>query len=51
MTFLTYVLAFFHFNTEIFYFKTAKINAGTIGPMIISSKLHTAIIKYHMLTY
>ncbi|KXN75106.1 Erg28-like protein [Conidiobolus coronatus NRRL 28638] len=37
MTFLTYVLAFFHFNTEIFYFKTARINAGTIGPMIIST--------------
>jgi hypothetical protein len=38
MAFFTYAIAFAHFSSEVFIYRTASINAGTIGPFIISSE-------------
>ncbi|KAI9293751.1 Erg28-like protein [Neoconidiobolus thromboides FSU 785] len=34
---LTYLLAFFHFSTELFIYKTVKLNRASISPFIVSS--------------
>ncbi|EPQ26755.1 uncharacterized protein PFL1_05734 [Pseudozyma flocculosa PF-1] len=43
----SFVIALFHFTTEVLVFKTAKLSAGIISPLIVaSSSLVTMWIKY-----
>lgn len=37
MAYLTYVVAFLHFTSEWFYFKTARWGAPLAGPVIVAS--------------
>ncbi|TFK72924.1 Erg28-like protein [Pluteus cervinus] len=37
MAFITYLIAFGHFGTELFVFRTARINPGVLSPVIVSS--------------
>jgi hypothetical protein len=37
LTFLTYAIAFAHFASEIFVFRSARLGAGTAGPIVVSS--------------
>jgi hypothetical protein len=39
MALLTYLIAFGHFTSEILIFRTAKINTGIAGPLVVASKL------------
>lgn len=36
LTLLSFVLAFFHFSSEVFVYKTAPLTVGAIAPMIVS---------------
>ncbi|THH12719.1 hypothetical protein EW146_g7435 [Bondarzewia mesenterica] len=38
MALMTYLIAFAHFSSEIFIFRTAKIGAPVLSPCIVSSK-------------
>ena len=37
-TFISFVIAFYHFATEVFVYKTAPLCAGTIAPLIVSGQ-------------
>ncbi|KAG8900175.1 ergosterol biosynthesis protein [Tulasnella sp. 408] len=37
-TLWTYAIAFFHFSTELLFFRTAKLNGPVISPVIVSSE-------------
>lgn len=38
LAFATYAIAFVHFMSELFVFRTIKLNAAVVSPMIVSSK-------------
>lgn len=38
MALFTYLFAFGHFSTELFVFKTARINMGVLSPVFVSSR-------------
>ncbi|KXN91730.1 Ergosterol biosynthetic protein 28 [Leucoagaricus sp. SymC.cos] len=37
MALFTYLIAFGHFSTELFIFRTARINVGVLSPVIVST--------------
>ncbi|KAF9476692.1 Erg28-like protein [Pholiota conissans] len=37
MAFLSYLIAFGHFSSELFIFRTARINPGVLSPVIVST--------------
>jgi len=37
MAFFTYLFAFFHFTTELLFYRTCKLLPGAINPVIVSS--------------
>ncbi len=38
MALFTYLFAFGHFSTELFIFKTARINTAVLSPVLVSSR-------------
>ena len=46
MALMTYLIAFAHFSSEIFIFRTAKIGPPVLSPCIVASELTCAICAY-----
>jgi len=44
MALFTYLIAFGHFFSELFIYKTAGLSFGTISPVIVSSALHSLFL-------
>ena len=45
MAFLTYLLAFGHFFSELYIFRTSKFGAPVLGPVVVSSKCSYIILS------
>ncbi|KAF8899947.1 Erg28 like protein-domain-containing protein [Gymnopilus junonius] len=47
MAFMTYLIAFGHFSSELLIFRTCKLNAGVLSPVIVStSSLFWMFVQY-----
>ncbi|PPQ75726.1 hypothetical protein CVT26_000970 [Gymnopilus dilepis] len=47
MAFMTYLIAFGHFSSELLIFRTCKLNAGVLSPVIVStSSLIWMFVQY-----
>lgn len=46
MALMTYLIAFAHFSSEIFIFRTAKIGPPVLSPCIVASELICAVCAY-----
>lgn len=49
MALFTYLFAFFHFGSEIFIYRTAKIAPPVLSPIAVAGKSRTKVLCYRYL--
>ncbi len=50
MALFTYLFAFFHFGSEIFIYRTAKIAPPVLSPVAVAGKSRSPVLCYRYLT-